>query len=175
MSENKCCHKHHEKKCCHEHREKKCEHECHEKKCCHKHHDKCKKIPQPLIFEAILNGLNEVPPNASTAIGSLIGVLSADRKEFRFILQTLGLINITTAQIQKAPINENGPIVKNININPLTGTAQGVWSRYEFLQPLTKKLVKKLLKGLLYVNVNTLAFPNGEIRGQLVLVSNNIF
>ena len=128
--------------------------------------------PPPLVYpiaiSAALNGANEVPPNASTATGILTGSLVSvgGATIFAFALTTTGLANITAAHFHDGVAGVNGPIVKNIDINPLTGVAVGTWSTTDLLQPLTADLIAKLQSGALYVNVHTATLPGGEIRGQ---------
>ena len=131
----------------------------------------CNQCPsEPTILEATLSGLMEVPPNLSTARGSLIAVLNADKTKLRFILTTFGLVNITAAHFHLGPVGQVGPIVKTILIDPVTGRASGTWACNDS-EPLTPALVNALLTGGIYVNVHTAAFPTGEIRGQLNVVN----
>lgn len=127
--------------------------------------------PQPVtptnIFRANLTGQNEVPPNSSAATGTLVGTLSANEQRFDYALQTTGLTNITVAHFHDGAAGVIGPIVKDIPINPATGTATASWTTTDVTQPLTPALVQKLKQGLIYVNVHTTQFPNGEIRDQV--------
>ena len=123
-------------------------------------------IRQQIRFISNLNGANEVPSTGSSATGTLVAVLSKDQKSLTFSLQTQGLKNITVAHFHHARQGVSGPVVRPININQQTGTASGVWTSTD-AQPLTPELVQALLKGHIYINVHTVHFTNGEIRGQL--------
>src|SRR5262249_60115340 len=63
----------------------------------------------------------------------------------------------------------NGPIVRNILPDFISGTTGMTLWRADDAEPLTPALVADLLQGNLYVNLHTAAFGGGEIRGQLVL------
>ena len=162
--EKPCC-KPCEKPCC-----KPCEKPCDP---CYKPCDPCK--PQPprctAVFISSLNGRNEVPPNASVATGTLVGLLSLNEQRFDFVLHTNGLTNITAAHFHEAPAGANGPIVKPIDIDLITGVAVGSWTTTDPTNPLTPALVQKLKQGLIYVNVHTTQLPGGEIRDQLRLTN----
>ena len=152
------------------------EHHSVKKSCCYKaKKQSCENniIPirrQQIRFIANLNGSNEVPATSSSATGSLIAILSKGQKSLTFSLQTQGLQNIIAAHFHHARQGVTGPVVKTININHQTGTASGVWTSTD-AQPLTPELVQALLNGDIYVNVHTLQFPGGEIRGQLFQVN----
>ena len=134
--------------------------------------DPCK-VRKPDIFKAKLNGRNEVPPNCSGATGTLVAVLSSDKQRVDYIIQTNNLSNITAAHFHDGRRGQNGPIVKDINIDPITGAGVGSWTTTDVTQPLTAELIEKLKQGRLYVNVHTTNFPGGEIRGQVSPLKKN--
>lgn len=169
-------HKKYKKKHCHDKKK-----HCHVKICCKYQEHCCKPKPCPCpcpppppcipapkstIFKSRLSGKNEVPPNCSCANGTLVGLLSPDRTRFDFALQTNGLNNIIGAHIHEGGPGVNGPIVKTLNIDPITGSIAGLWTVND-VDPLTPALAQKLLAGCLYVNVHTVSYPNGEIRDQI--------
>lgn len=139
---------------------------------CHKRSVRCrvcspKRVVINSSFGASLNGCNEVPPTASLATGQLVGLLSSDNLKFDFVLQTTGLVNITSAHFNLGFQGTNGPIVKTITVNPVTGGAVGSWTSTD-AEPLTPTLVTSLKDGSIYISVDTALFPTGEIRGQVV-------
>lgn len=140
---------------------------------CGKYDDPCQEYFQslnrtrnPVIFTTDLSGMNEVPPNNSNASGKAISMLSGNETSLDFIVQTAGLRNITMAHFHDGKVGVNGPIVKTIQINPVTGKAIGSWTNMD-PEPLTPTLVNKLKRGDLYINIHTVQLPDGEIRGQL--------
>ena len=141
---------------------------------CEKYHDPCKKYYDPCcpkrqetIFRANLSGRNEVPPNNSIASGSVVAKLSDNEKRLNFVVRSSGYNTpIISAHFHLGGPGVNGPVVKTININPLTGDASGSWTLGDN-EPLTSALVNSLKRGDIYVNIHTSQYPNGEIRGQL--------
>lgn len=131
----------------------------------------CCQYPQnkSTIVRADPKGKNEVPPNASSATGRLVGLLSPNESRLDFALQTEGLINITAAHFHDGPKGVNGPVIKNINIDASTGAAIGSWTTTDLIQPLTPAIVSKLKSCGIYINVHTATFPGGEIRAQVYL------
>ena len=175
--------KHDHNKCYDKHEKCHDKHKCcdkHEHKCCEKH-DPCtqysikkccshvKQCPHPLLnaFGAELTGKKENPPNNSLAAGRLTGLLSLDQTRFDYVLQTNGLLGIQVAHFHSGGPEVNGPVVKDIPINQITGIAIASWTSTDLFRPLTPALVQALKAGNIYVNVHTSLLPDGEIRGQV--------
>jgi hypothetical protein len=119
-------------------------------------------------YEAIMDGLQEVPPNASPGSGlvtfdfdTVSNVLTLTSGNYQGLIAP-----VTAAHIHgpAAPGNNAGVII------PLghTGGTAGMLSMSPAV--LTMDQVGWLQGGLLYVNVHTSTFPGGEIRGQILLV-----
>ena len=106
-----------------------------------------------------LTGDQEVPANASTAIGTGTITVAADGAVSGSV--TAAALQATAAHIHVGAAGVNGPV-----IIPLTGSAGGVWS-----VPAGAKLTAEQLDaykaGNLYVNVHTAEHKGGEIRTQL--------
>ena len=106
-----------------------------------------------------LTGDQEVPANASTAIGTGTITVAADGAVSGSV--TAATLQATAAHIHVGAAGVNGPV-----IIPLTGSAGGVWS-----VPAGAKLTAEQLDaykaGNLYVNVHTAEHKGGEIRTQL--------
>ncbi len=114
---------------------------------------------QPTLSVANLNGAQETPPNASTATGTATVLLSADEATARVSLNFSGLSSAETAAHIHGP-GAAGVIAPILFPLPATGNFG------EFLIALTPPDVQNLKNGLLYINVHSNNFPNGEIRGQ---------
>ena len=121
-----------------------------------------------LTFEANLDGLQEVPPNASPAFGQ------AD-----LTLDTVsGLVTITTGTYQDllggatvvtlndAAIGFNGPIALALTLDT-PGAATGTFSGSG---TITAGQVTDMIATNTYINIRSQVFPSGEIRGQLFVV-----
>jgi hypothetical protein len=122
-------------------------------------------------FTIALDGTREVPPNASTGLGSGFAVVSAELHDVRYGFTYFGLAGTLTAggHFHTAPAGVNGPVVKGIASSgmPAAASVNGNWSTNDATQPLTSALVDSILAGKLYVNFHTATYPGGEIRGQV--------
>lgn len=112
-------------------------------------------------FGATLTGAQEVPPTPSNAQGSGTVVVNPTTREMAATVTTTGLTG-TSAHIHLAPPGAPGPI-----IFPLSETSpgSGVWTT---TATLTEDQFNNLQAGNFYFNVHSAAFPEGEIRGQIV-------
>jgi CHRD domain len=108
-------------------------------------------------FYADLDGTKETPPNGSVA-GGWARVTLNPGNTLTYEVRTWG-ITATAAHIHDGPAGVAGPIIV-----PLTG-GPTAWSGTS--GAITAAQVTKLLTQGLYVNVHSLAFGAGEIRGQL--------
>jgi len=111
-------------------------------------------------YRADLSGLNEVPPNASTATGVAHIVIDTSANTLRYHVSYSGLSGAETgAHIHGfAPVGVNGGVVHGL---PAGQPKVGTWT---YAEPDEANI----LAGLTYVNIHTTAFPGGEIRGQVV-------
>ncbi len=118
-----------------------------------------------------LSGGNEVPPNGSDGSGTGIYELSADGTELRFDITASGLTGpVTAAHFHNAETGSNGPVVLNLapfltEVNGMV-TVEGTslladWS--------IDNVAEEIQAGRIYVNLHTANFPNGEIRGLVVV------
>jgi len=132
-------------------------------------------------FEAHLSGGSEVPPNSSKAAGQAVFrvVDGGNAIEYRLIVASLDDLHM--AHIHLAPAGANGGIVVWLYPSAppavhLPGTTNGVLAVGRITaanltgplagQPLSV-LIDAMAAGNTYVNVHTMSFPGGEIRGQI--------
>lgn len=115
-------------------------------------------------INANLSGLNEVPPNASPASGTVVGtfddvtnLLMIDTNASNFVA------SVTAAHIHEAAAGINGPVRVT-----LSGTTGGLTYFSHDMPVLSAALETALFAGNLYVNVHSTTFPGGEVRGQLI-------
>jgi hypothetical protein len=113
-----------------------------------------------VLFTATLNGAQETPPNNSTATGTAALLLSPDEKSARLSLSFNGLSSGETVA------HVHGPAPPGVSAPPLVDLPAGQVS--DFPITLTAAQVQDLKNGLLYINVHSVDFPSGEIRGQFV-------
>ena len=111
-------------------------------------------------FKATLNGASERPnPNASTATGSSTASFNITTK----------ILNISTIYTGITPTAGHIHTGAAAVAGPITFGFAGLTSPIVFTTiPLTAVQEADLRANLMYVNLHTVAFPGGEIRGQLI-------
>ena len=129
-------------------------------------------VEAPVTVVAMLSGGQEVPPVVTAASGRGQVVINADRDRMRFALAVSDLPadQILQAHIHVAPTGENGGVaffLADSGFENLLGTLTPA----DFLSPpqapTFADFVDELLSGGTYMNVHTMTFTDGEIRGQL--------
>lgn len=129
-------------------------------------------------FTASLSGSQEVPPNTSTAKG--LAWFKPIGNTVWYEVNVTGIDKATMAHIHGAKAGENGDPIANLQITATTkgSLAQGNITPSDLTGSLAGKsisdLVSKMQSGETYVNVHTEANPNGEIRGQISSMANNV-
>ena len=130
-------------------------------------------------YAIVLAPANEVPaPKATNASGTATVLVYPSRIDFQ--LSAINITGITTAAIHSGGSGVAGPVVVTL-FRPVveTGPVSGVFAVGSLdASNLPPGVTLESLKALLlsagaYINVHTLANPNGEIRGQLVNVAIN--
>jgi len=126
-----------------------------------------------------LSGAQEVPPNSFFSYGFGRYELSADETELRFIITAFGLSGpVTAAHFHNAQASVVGPVV--LDLAPfLTEVETEVYEMVErevalagassFADWSIDNVVEEIRAGRVYVNLHTDAYPDGEIRGQVLL------
>lgn len=118
-------------------------------------------------FNSTLNGAQEVPATASQATGSGTFTIDTTANTLSFNISFSGLQagdNEVGAHIHgPAPIGVTSP--NNVFALPLGSPKTGVWNYPENLEA-------DILASQMYIQIHSLLFPSGVIRGQIVPVSN---
>jgi hypothetical protein len=128
--------------------------------------------PSITTFVASLDGTIEVPANTSAATGFATFTYTVATKIMTGTITLSGITTTTTAaHIHLGAVGVSGnPVFTLEDSGPFT-------SPINFTSPpLTAAQYADLLAGNYYVNINSTAYPNGEIRGQLrktLLTDNN--
>lgn len=140
-----------------------------------------KSAQQAKNFRAHLSGDQEVPANESIAQGQATFQLSKDGTELSYKLIVANLEDLHMAHIHRAAAGVNGGVV--VWLYPagpppamISGTTNGILAEGTIKaanlrgslagQPLST-LINEMSAGNTYVNVHTMLFPGGEIRGQI--------
>ncbi len=124
-------------------------------------------------YTCSLSSASEVPANASTATGSATVILDNTQTMLDISVTFSGLANTYTASHihGPAPVGMNAGVKWGFVGVPAgwvfngTSTA-GTLSHFQ-VTGLTATDVANLNNGLMYVNIHSVSFPGGEIRGQL--------
>ncbi|MCC7435207.1 MAG: CHRD domain-containing protein [Methanoregulaceae archaeon] len=117
-------------------------------------------------LSGLMDGSQEVPPNASPGFGSFTGTLDDVTGAITLTGSFSGLLAPAVAAHIHGPAlpGVNGPVILPLTVSNATSgtvTGNGVF---------TPAQVANLLSGLNYVNIHTSTFPGGEIRGQITAV-----
>jgi len=128
-------------------------------------------------FVAHLSGGQEVPPAVTGGQGQAIFKLSPDGLSLSYKLIVANIADVTQSHIHLAPAGVNGPVVAflfgfvpgGVTVNGIL--AEGTITAANLVGPLAGQPLSALLEemnnGGAYVNVHTLSYPGGEIRGQI--------
>jgi CHRD domain len=114
-------------------------------------------------LRATLNGSNEVPPTQSRGSGYFEAVYRPSTKVMEYRLNLVGLSGPITMGYLHGPADraENVPQVAPINIPIYDNT---IWDGVT----LTEEQAAEVVAGRWYVEVRTIQYPDGEIRGQIL-------
>ena len=111
-------------------------------------------------------GAQEVPSNTATGTGTLSGSYNSSNNTLNYTINWTGLTgNLTAAHFHGPALSgaTAGPIHDiNITSNGTSGTATSTIVLHDTTEA-------HLLAGKLYYNLHTVAYPNGEIRSQVVV------
>jgi hypothetical protein len=117
--------------------------------------------PDPTVsFTANLTGAQEETPTGSAATGTAVGTYDKNTKVLTLTVTYTGLTP-TAGHIHKGAVGVSGPVIFPFVApldSPISFTSDQLDSGQE----------ADLLGGNYYVNLHTVAFGGGEIRGQLV-------
>ena len=134
-------------------------------------------------FSAALSPANSVPPLSTPASGNAVFTLSADGNSLTFTLTVAGILNPQAAHIHMGDAATNGPVIVplfplgSFAVQPETATpfggtlSSGTITAADFKGSLAGKtmadLIAAIKAGDAYINVHTLVYPAGEMRGQI--------
>jgi hypothetical protein len=128
-------------------------------------------LPLPIVeFVASLSGANEVPPNHSDATGS--GMFSLEGTLFRYqVFMPLPFDPAGASLHGPAQAGQNASPLFNLDgprfVAPDPTTGSGGFA-FTGSRTLTSEEISQLFAGRWYVNVRSIDFPHGELRGQIL-------
>lgn len=115
-----------------------------------------------------LNGAQETPPVTTTARGS--GIVSIDREgdNAHFMIVVNGLLP-TAAHFHKQIAGQSGGVIFDLAPYAMNDLgAFGYWRSSNSTTPFNPGIANAFDKDSIYANAHTVAYPNGEIRGQVI-------
>ena len=118
---------------------------------------------ETILYRAVLEGVQEVPPNASPADGTALLYFDEVTKVLTYSVTFSGLVGTETAA------HIHGPAPPGVNAAVLFPLAPGNPKIGSVVLTLTQE--GYLRDGLLYVNIHSQVYPGGEIRGQVLLAA----
>ncbi len=114
-------------------------------------------------FHADINGMQEVPMVNTDATGLATFMLAKHSGKLTYRVVVNGLSGpITGAHLHMAAMGENGDVVLDLGDGIMGNTIMGETDPEDILEAL--------MDGELYINIHTAMHPNGEIRGQVMMV-----
>lgn len=130
----------------------------------------------PITYAADLRGSNETPPNSSTAIGGAFLTFDLVNNNIAWEVNSSGIASATMSHIHRGVAGVAGPIIINFATSPTQIASGHTSGNATIASQQTGSLQASDLTALAtaagalgyYVNLHSVAFPGGEIRGQLV-------
>ena len=114
-----------------------------------------------LTFDGWVSGLQEVPFANTSASGLAVATVSSDLANVNVWMVTDAVSGtVGASHFHRGAVGSNGPVVLNFQ-SGLNNNA------VEFSGPIDADVVASLLKGEIYINAHTPAYPGGELRGQM--------
>ena len=115
---------------------------------------------------AALTGAKEIPSNMSGARGTLDGTVHTGTRELRWVLNCSGMSSPVTGMHFHGPATDtqNAPVAAPMAGDCTSGPASGSVM-------LTQNAMNDVMQGKWYVNVHSRRYPDGEIRGQVAVIS----
>ncbi|MBK9062009.1 MAG: CHRD domain-containing protein [Acidobacteria bacterium] len=114
-------------------------------------------------YSAFLNSAQEVPTNASTATGYARVKLNEAALTIDWTIVFTGLSSAQNGSHIHGPAAIGANVGVAINFGVVGGTSGTISGS----SPITPTQIAQMRSHLMYVNVHSVNFPNGEIRGQL--------
>ena len=120
----------------------------------------CKPALTPTTFEIALTGSQEVPPNASTAVGTANVTVVGNRLAIDGAWDGFGIVDPGAHVHGPGAAGVNAPILFELSYDNASRTFEGTFT-------MNADQMAYFLADELYVNLHSAAYPGGEIRGQI--------
>jgi len=120
----------------------------------------CSPALTPTTFEVVLNGANQVPPNASTAVGTANVTVVGNRLAIDGAWDGFDIVEPGPYVHGPAAAGANGPALFELTYDNAARTFEGTFT-------MNSDQMAYFLADELYLVLPSAAYPDGEIRGQL--------
>lgn len=129
------------------------------------------------LFTANLTGAQEVPPVTTSATGSATLALNNGNNEFDLKVNVQGITaaNINNSHIHSGAVGVDGNIIFDLGTQYTTNGNQVTRFVDDGAFPTANNNLTLLNNSQNYVNVHTIANPDGEIRGQLTALQGGLY
>ncbi|MBI5118987.1 CHRD domain-containing protein [Candidatus Poribacteria bacterium] len=125
-----------------------------------------------LPIDSPLSGIQVVPPVATSASGDAVLNVDSKRSLISYFLKVRNIADVTGARIHYGAARENGPVMFVLSNTAFSIQLTGTLTALDFIPSEAvismSQAIEALMKGNAYITVETAAYPEGEIRGQLV-------
>ncbi len=128
--------------------------------------------PDSVDFYTTLSGENQTTPVTTDAAGAAAFALSGDGTSLDYVVIAHDLEDVTAAHIHSGAAGTDGPVLVSL-FGPHTGLDvdgilhRGTITSGDLLSGTMADLVAAMRAGTTYVNVHTVAYASGELRGQI--------
>lgn len=116
-------------------------------------------------FTVYLSSAQQVPTNASTGQGKGCISINEATQTISYRIDFTGLSSAQTS----AHIHDPAPVGTNTGDTVSLGTVGGTSGVISGTAAVTPTIISHILSGQAYVDIHTVNFPDGEIRGQIAL------
>mgnify|MGYP002152279508 CR=1 FL=1 len=128
-------------------------------------------VVQEDVFEARLRGHHEAPPIATNANGHTFAALQGNELTVSGFFDNLSSkINVDIAggaHLHMGYAGENGPVLYPLNLEISDDSLSAVISAEDNVFMLSDEEAEMLRSRRMYVNIHSIDYPGGELRGQL--------
>lgn len=125
---------------------------------------------QTEFFTARAQGAQEVPPNPSLATGNITALLDKTTLQVYLTGDFHNLsANASASHIHRGPVGVSGPVI--VPLSATADTSGSAWGT----ATVSSSFADSMVAGNTYFNIHNPNFPGGEIRGQLLNLSQTRF
>ncbi|MEL7020596.1 MAG: CHRD domain-containing protein, partial [Bacteroidota bacterium] len=137
------------------------------------------RVEPPAAYTAQLSGINEVLPVLTRATGRVSALLTNNTLEISGSFGNLSDTLLTEiaggAHLHLGYAGQNGAVIRSLSITLDEDQKGGQFLVENNTFELTEQERTALLNRQLYINIHSAAFPNGELRGQLLPPNTEVY